>query len=341
MRLFKYISIFTVILLAALYFISKPQPYQIYSGKIFGTYYNIKTRLCIKNNEIEEKIKHILEDVNMQMSVFEKESELNKINRLPAGTELPLSPEMSMVLRTADEIYELSAGSFDPTVAPLIDLWGFGIRKNAKFPNEKQIKQALHHVGYKKLNFSSDFKTIWKNDSAIRLNLSAIAKGYAVDRVADFLSRNGCRNFVVEIGGEVRAAGERAAGSGGWNIGIRNPSEENNLLALHLTDKAVATSGDYQNYFIKDGIRYAHTISPQTGYPLDDRLTSATVIDESAMRADALATAIMALGYPAGIKFADSNHIPAIFFTRNDEKNEGKRTIKMIFSQSAKKILGE
>lgn len=341
MRLFKYISIFLTILLVVLYVFNRPQSYQTYSGKIFGTFYHIKIKSPIENKILGKKIKHILKLTNYQMSVFEDNSELNKINKAAAGETLKLSPEMSRVLQEAAEIYELSDGSFDPTVGPLINLWGFGIKEGGNFPDDDTIKETIRHIGYKKLHFSDDYTQLQKNDPRLYLNLSAIAKGYAVDRVAEFLNAEGYRNYVVEIGGEVRASGERTTGRGGWNIGIRNPDNDGNALVLTLSGKSMATSGDYRNYFIKDGVRYAHTISPHSGYPLNDRLASVTVIDDSAMRADALATAIMAKGYPQGLEFADRKKIPAILFIRNNAADGGEEEFEMQLSKSAKKVLGE
>lgn len=339
MRLFKYISTLLAAILLVVYFFNGPSSYQTYQGKIFGTFYHVKIKSPIKNKKLGKQIKHILKLTNYQMSVFEKQSELNKINNLQADKELTLSPEMTAVLYTANEIYRLSGGAFDPSIAPVVDLWGFGIKDGQSFPTDEQIKEALRHVGFKKLHFSDDFSRVEKTDSALRLNLSAIAKGFAVDRVAKLLSDLGYEDYVVEIGGEVKAAGERSFAGSGWNIGLSNPDNKGNALVLSLHNKAMATSGDYRNYFIKDGKRYAHTISPQTGYPLDDTLASVSVIDDSCMRADALATAIMALGYPEGKTFADENKIPAIFFIR--EKEQGKEKFSRILSKSAKTAFGE
>lgn len=172
------------------------------------------------------------------------------------------------------------------------------------------------------------------------LNLSAIAKGYAVDRIALLLKQEGYQNFVIDIGGEIYASGEKSDANKGWNIGIAVPKLDNapeqNAAVIRLRNMAVATSGDYRNYYYKDNKRYSHTISPQTGYPVEHNLASATVFDTTCMRADALATAFMAMGEKKGLVFADKNKIAVIFFVRN-ENNE----IRMIASQKARELLDE
>lgn len=189
MRLFKYISILAVTALGAYFLFFRDNPYQEISGRTFGTYYNVKIRTEHKNRLLLQKIKNELEQINAEMSVFEPGSEINNINDAAAGQPIDLSDNMSDVMRSAREVYRLTEGSFDPTVGQLVDLWGFGAGRHADIPTDEQIKETLKTVGFNKLSFSDNYKTLQKNNRSLMLNLSAIAKGYAVDRIALLLSR--------------------------------------------------------------------------------------------------------------------------------------------------------
>lgn len=340
MRLFKYISILAVAALGAYFLFFRDNPYQEISGRTFGTYYDVKIRTEHKNRLLLQKIKNELEQINAEMSVFEPGSEINNINDAAAEQPIDLSDNMSDVMRSAREVYRLTDGSFDPTVGQLVDLWGFGAGRHADIPTDELIKETLKNVGFNKLSFSNNYKTLQKNSRSLMLNLSAIAKGYAVDRIAALLKQEGYQNFVIDIGGEIYASGEKSDTNKGWNIGIAVPKLDNgpeqNAAVIRLHNMAVATSGDYRNYYYKDNKRYSHTISPQTGYPVEHNLASATVFDTTCMRADALATAFMAMGEKKGLNFADKNKIAVIFFIRN-ENNE----VRMIASQEAQKLLDE
>ena len=212
-----------------------------------------------------QKIKNELEQINAEMSVFEPGSEINNINDAAAGQPIDLSDNMSDVMRSAREVYRLTEGSFDPTVGQLVDLWGFGAGRHADIPTDEQIKETLKTVGFNKLSFSDNYKTLQKNNRSLMLNLSAIAKGYAVDRIALLLKQEGYQNFVIDIGGEIYASGEKSDANKGWNIGIAVPKLDNapeqNAAVIRLRNMAVATSGDYRNYYYKDNKRYSHTIS--------------------------------------------------------------------------------
>lgn len=177
MRLFKYISILAVTALGAYFLFFRDNPYQEISGRTFGTYYNVKIRTEHKNRLLLQKIKNELEQINAEMSVFEPGSEINNINDAAAGQPIDLSDNMSDVMRSAREVYRLTEGSFDPTVGQLVDLWGFGAGRHADIPTDEQIKETLKTVGFNKLSFSDNYKTLQKNNRSLMLNLSAIAKG--------------------------------------------------------------------------------------------------------------------------------------------------------------------
>lgn len=338
MRLFKYISILVVIALGTYLLFFRENPYQEISGRTFGTYYNIKIKTEHKNRLLTNRIKEELDKINSEMSVFEPGSEINTINETGAHQAINLSDNMAKLMRSADEIYRLTDGNFDPTVGQLVDLWGFGAGQHSDIPTDQQIKDTLKSTGFNKLSFANNYKIMQKSNADTLINLSAIAKGHAVDRVSAILKNAGYKDYIVDIGGEIYASGAREEGVNGWNIGIAAPNLDNapeeNAAVIRLHNMAVATSGDYRNYYYKNNKRYSHTISPQTGYPVEHNLASATVFDSNCMRADALATALMAMGEEKGLKFANKNKIPVIFFTRN-EYNE----TKMISSNEAQKLL--
>lgn len=338
MRLFKYFSIIAVVI-AIGFCIRQGQPrYQTFSGNIFGTVYHIKIRASKKDSGLHERIKRELALINAQMSVFEPDSEISKINRAGAERSVVLSDNMSWLLRRAQMIYRQSGGAFDPTVGPLIDDWGFGPNKGAKTPTDRQIRQTLRYVGFDKLRFDKLFKTVRKTDRRVSLNLSAIAKGYGVDKVAALLEKEGYRDYIVEIGGEIRVAGFRDNAGTLWTVGVKEPREDGaNALALDITDCAIATSGDYRNYRTgKDGRRYSHTISPVTGRPVENALASVTVFADLCADADAYATAMMSMGYDEAAAFADKYGISAVFFTH--EQNGG---FAKSYSKRAAAQLGE
>lgn len=339
MRTFKYISIFLVVVVGILCVWHLRSPYLQYNGKIFGTYYSVKIKSNIKNNELKDKIKQTLKDVNDHMSMFEKDSEVSVINRTNKNERILLSPEMQYLLEQAAIINQQSSGAFDPTVGRLVNLWGFGTTKMNDVPKEEYIKKALESTGFAKhLTFDNNYQFLVKDNSLAQLDLSAIAKGYGVDKVAELLEKEGYTDFVVEIGGEVRGKGSNAETPNGWNVGVARPSEKGfeNAFVLTFSDYAAATSGDYRNFFYKDGKRYAHTISPFDGHPVEHNLASVTVFNKKCMLADAYATAIMALGEKKGLEFADKYDIPAVFFIRNQDD-----VVTMQMSQTAIALIGK
>lgn len=338
MRLFKYISTFAVLALAVYFFFFQDTQFQEISGRTFGTYYNVKIRNDFKNRTLTSKIKKELEDIDRKMSVFEPDSEINYINEAVAGETIEVSDDLAYLLKRSNEIYRLTDGNFDPTVGTLVDLWGFGTTNPKDIPDEETIKDALSNVGLNKLSFSSNYTKVKKNRDKLTINLSAIAKGYAVDRLAELLKNEGYNDFVIEIGGEVFASGEKSDTNPGWNVGVADPSKTGssaeNAYILRLQNLAAATSGDYRNYYYKDNKKYSHTISPQTGYPVEHDLISVTVFDKSCLKADAVATGIMAMGAKKGLDFANKNKLPVIMFYTDENNN-----ISTVLSNAAKKLI--
>lgn len=319
MRLFRYISIILCILFIGFYIYRSSPHYQIIKGEIFGTYYNIKIRTDRKDKSLRQKIKQELDMVDARMSVFNTDSEISKINQAKAGRHIPLSPELKSVLKAADEVYKKSAGAFDPTLGLLVNMWGFGSAAPEREPSDNEIRRALKTTGFNKLRFGHAYKSISKKHAGTCINLSAIAKGYGVDRIAALLDGEGYTDYVIEIGGEIKTRGERSPESGAWTVGIRKPSKNSseNAFVLSLSNLAVATSGNYRNFYQKDGRIVAHTLSAKTGKPVETDVLSASVFHDSCMYADAYATAIMAMGVEKGLAFADKHKLKVILFDNN------------------------
>ena len=324
MRVIKYLVLLSVASLIVWYFVGHKKEYQIISGETFGTYYTIKIKSAADHTHLQKMVKEEFEKVNSQMSVFNINSEISNINRELAGQWIALSPEMSILMKNAYQIYRLSNGAFDPTIGKLIDLWGFGTAGSTdKTPNEDDIALVLKTTGFDKISFDPQFEKIRKNNAETSINLSALAKGYGVDRIAALLKKQGLKNFVIEVGGEVYAHGKKSDNFDGWNIGIVNPQNDNEISAytVKLKNFAAATSGDYRNFFYIDGKKYSHTINPKTGYPAENNLASVTVFDKSCMKADALATAIMSMGEKKSYNFIKQNNLPVVLFIRDDSGN--------------------
>jgi thiamine biosynthesis lipoprotein len=257
------------------------------------------------------------------MSTYLPDSEVSRFNSSDQTEWFDVSRETVEVVSRAREISELSDGAFDITVGPLVALWNFGAasKGEAEFqlPSEEQIKATLANVGYQKLELRMLPPAIRKSNGQLQIDLSAIAKGYAVDAIVDVLESNGCSSFMVEIGGEVRARGSRPDGEG-WRIGIESPDPQARKVELivPLHDQSMATSGDYRNFYRHEDKLYSHTIDPKTGRPVEHALTSCTVLNPDCASADALATTMLVLGPDAGKQWAEKHGVPVLMFVRSD-----------------------
>jgi thiamine biosynthesis lipoprotein len=211
-------------------------------------------------------------------------------------------------------------GAFDITVGPLVDAWGFGPSGPTDVPSDQTIGELLSVTGFEHIGVDPEGSLVTKGSPEVRIDLSAIAKGYAVDCVADALNHDGYGDFMVEVGGEIRASGRNAERQV-WRIGIERPEEGGRKVhtAVPLADLALATSGDYRNFVVRDGVRVSHTIDPRLGRPISHNLASVSVIHSSCMTADALATALDVLGPEEGMALANLYDIPALFLVRMEE----------------------
>ena len=262
-------------------------------------------------------IEATLERVDAAPSNWREDSEISRLNATPAGTWVTLSPPLATVMRAALQLSAESDGAFDVTVGSLADAWGFGPGTRGEPADAEALAAARAQVGFRRLELVGDRL---RKTAPVRIDLSAIAKGYGVDALADVLGERGCGDYLVEIGGEVRARGERPGG-GPWRVAIERPdaSTQQPLRGVSLTDQAIATSGDYRNYVAHDGVRHSHILNPSQGAPVSGGLASVSVVHDSAMWADGYATLIMALGTERGLAFAKEQRLPAYLLTRTPE----------------------
>ena len=284
----------------------------VFSGPIMGTEFRVTVVADAKQLEdvdlLGQKIEDALHSVNRIMSHYDPESELSQLRAQPAGVPIPISSELHFVFSEANRINALSGGAFDITLSPIIDAWGFGPSgKITKQPTHDELQAMRARIGSDKFSLSDH--AITKHIDTVDFNLSAIAKGYAVDYLATLLLDIGFDNFLVDVGGELIVKGLNAEQMP-WRIGVEKPHVLGGIgEVIEVSDTAIATSGDYRNFIELDGQRYSHTIDYQTLQPVFHKLASVTVLHPSATTADALATAILALGHEAGLRFADDQGI--------------------------------
>jgi thiamine biosynthesis lipoprotein len=295
-------------------------------GTTMGTVYTVRVAALPDGSslpELQRLVDRELDAVNRSMSTYDPESEVSRFNRDQSGDWFPVSPALATVVAAAQTIARQTGGAFDTTVGPLVEAWGFGAagRRDAP-PSAAAIAAARAVTGYKHVTVRMDPPALLKTRPGLAIDLSAIAKGYAVDRVAAALESAGVADYLVEIGGELRTAGQRPGGAS-WRVGIEQPNPGGRRIqrALPMHENgAIATSGDYRNFFEADGQRYAHIIDPRTGRPVDNTLASVTVIAPKCMTADGWATALSVLGLKQGIELARARDLAVLFIEHRGEE---------------------
>ena len=304
------------------------------TGNTMGTSYSVKY-LDREKRSFKTQIDSLLQSVNQSLSTYEPESEISRFNRNDT-IEFKL-PFFLPVLQKSLEVYENTYGAFDPTVMPLVNAWGFGPDKT-DIPDSITVDSLLSLVGFSNIIF--DTTKVWKQKPDVQLDFSALAKGYGVDVIANYLITNGIRNLMVEIGGEVYCQGKNDQEKF-WLIGIDNPSPSlsgNWLKAkVRIENRAVATSGNYRNFYTREGKTYAHTISPFTGYPIQQEVLSASVFADNCMTADAYATAFMVLGLEKSKQVLEENPELDAYLLYQDENNN----IKSYFTKEIAEYIEE
>jgi FAD:protein FMN transferase len=317
-----HLLIFFLLIQALLFSCKAPDAYVYNEGPVYGTYYHIVYE-SPGNRDFHEELREKLAEYDLSFSTFNPASTLSRINQ---NEEVVPDEWFIRCYKRSMEISELTGGAFDITVAPLVNAWGFGFRHKENI-TQQLIDSLLILTGYRKVKLSDG--QIIKEDPGIMLDMSAIAKGYTCDLIGDFLRSKGCRNYMVEIGGEVVAKGINAKGRP-WSIGISKPDDTGLLISqeiqaiVKLPDRALATSGNYRNFYVENGKKYAHTIDPKTGYPVQHSLLSATVLADDCMTADALATAFMVLGLEKSAELAKTIEGIDVYFIYSDETGFSK-----------------
>lgn len=291
-------------------------------GRTMGTSFHIKIRQpgqqTLATQQLQQQITATLDRINVRMSTYRQDSDLSRLARKPPEQPLEVHPETLRVVATGMDISRKSNGAFAMTIGPLVNLWGFGPKLNLqKIPDDKTIASLLPKLQPTAIDVKQNPPRLIRHNSKVSLDLSAIAKGYAVDQVAEVLNATGYNHYLVEVGGELRVKGQRAKDQK-WQVALERPQAQTHEInqILPLSNVAMATSGDYRNYFEKDGVRYSHTINPNTGKPIRHRLASVSVLHPQCMYADAWATALMVLGPVKGMRLAKKQQLAAVFLVK-------------------------
>ena len=299
--------VFLMIILAGCRF----QREVLIDGNTMGTTYHIKVVAGYfdRTSDLKEEIGRCLQEINDSMSTYEANSEISRFNSIQNTEErFAVSEDFFYVIKAAEKLYYLTNGAWDGTIKPLVDLWGFGnpsVQK--KIPAKENIDRLLLEVGFNHIEIS-DSRHIRKKRPSLSLDLNSIAKGYAVDRIAAVIRENGSEDFLVEVGGEVYASGTKKNRQP-WRVGINRPLKDASASQVYrvvtLQNLALATSGDYRNFFESEGRRYSHVLDPRTGDPVRNSVVSASVMAQTCTFADGMATALMVMGPDKGLELVE------------------------------------
>ncbi len=314
-----------LVALASLFLLAgceKPVEQVHLSGPTMGTTYNIKyvEKDGIPSPEdLHKEIDRLLEQVNDQMSTYRKNSELSRFNQYQGTEPFEVSPQTATVVREAIRLNKVTLGVLDVTVGPLVNLWGFGPEARPEVvPTDEELAKRMADVGIQHLSVEGN--SLKKDLPHLYVDLSTIAKGWGVDVVANYIQSLGIDNYMVEVGGEIRLKGVNGENVP-WRIAVEKPTVDERSIQeiIQPGEYAIATSGDYRNYFERDGVRYSHIIDPHTGRPINNHVVSVTVLDKSCMTADGLATGLMVLGEEKGIEVAEKHNIPVFMIVKTKD----------------------
>ncbi|MCX6900847.1 MAG: FAD:protein FMN transferase [Verrucomicrobia bacterium] len=292
-----------------------------FAGRTMGTAYSVKflqPPAPVVVEQARREVGALLDRLDRAMSTYREDSEVCRFGAYRGSDWFAVSADTARVVVESLRVSELTSGAFDVTVDPLVRLWGFGPRRETgEAPPEQAIAEARRKVGWRKLQARLDPPALRKTSPEISVDLSAIAKGYTADAVAERLGQFGVTNYLVAIGGELKARGHGQQGRP-WRVGVDKPLDDGRAIqrVIELKDKAVSTSGDYRNFFTDAGHRYSHVVDPRTGRPVTHNLASVTIVCETSARADALATGLMVLGPDTGYALAAKHGWPCLFILR-------------------------
>ena len=297
----------------------KPAPaVEEFSGPTMGSTYSVKyvrSEGVAPLEELQAATESFLKQLDQQLSTYRSDSDISRFNVLPAGSCMAMPPTALHLVQAGEQLSSESGGALDLTIGPLLELWGFGPHSRGQWgPATEEVAQVRERVGHQHLRI--DGEQLCKA-AAVQVDFNSIAAGYAVDEVVERLRALGVTSYLVEITGELKAEGRKPDGSN-WRVAIEAPRDDARVAQqiVALDGLATSTSGDYRNYFERDGKRYSHTLDPQTGAPITHSLAAVTVIDASALRADGLSTVLMVLGPERGLAYAEQHRLAALFVTR-------------------------
>ena len=319
MRLYIPKYIFLFLLLIALGCHREQSVYR--AERIMGSVVEI-TAFSADVAECQKAINDAFEEIRLVdrlMSSYKPESEISQLNRLAGVNRLKVSPQVIEIIRESKRYSELTGGAFDVTVGPLVELWGFK-HKNWRFPDDSEIQKVLQLVDYKNILLDEELQTVKLKLAGMKIGLGAIGKGYAVDSAMGVLKRNGVKSALVNASGSIFALGTKADKTK-WTVGIRHPrgNREQIFATLQIENQGVATSGDYENFFVKDGKRYSHLLDPRTGRPVDNGMFSTTIIAPTATEADALSTSVFVMGVDSGLRLIEElDGVEGVFIRAKD-----------------------
>ena len=290
-------------------------------GQVFGTGWSLVyqvTEGAPAASEVEAQILAAFDVVNASMNTYDPDSLISRFNALPAGEAMEVDWDFAYVFTEARRLTALTAGAYDVTVSPLVDLWGFGPAGPSTPPSTAMVDETRGAVGLDLLEWEPQIRNLTKRDDRVSLEFSSIAKGYGVDLAADALDELGLLNFMLEVGGELQLRGNSPRGDA-WRIAVERPGQGQGGIqaAVSVTNTGVATSGDYRNFFEQDGQRYSHLIDPRSGYPIRHDLVSVTVVHPSTALADAWATGLCVLGSEAALELAEQQGL-AVYLVRRE-----------------------
>lgn len=299
-----------------------------------GTTYTVKIaapRPAVSAHDLRLLIERSLQRIDETMSGYREDSEVSRFNALHSTQWYETSSELAEVVSAARNVSSASAGAFDVTVAPLVKAWGFGASGGPPpiLPDTALLAELQQRLGYDKLHARASPSGLRKDEPSLTVDLNGIAPGYAVDLIAQQLRARGIDNFMIDVGGEIRAQGRNSAGET-WRIAVESPSESDPapVAVIELDGVALATSGEYRNSYEREGVRYSHTIDPRTAHPIRYSAASVVVVHSEAMYADAWATALNVLGADAGLQLAERLNLPVMFIT-----SQGNRLVSTASTQ--------
>ena len=321
MRKYIFLALISVALISVNYWaqIDPPPVLRVYSGKAMGAAFSVTWVETKAHPSVQLEVDAILQRITDQMSTYKPDSQLSQFNRFRGVEWFDVSTEVVAVIAIAQEVSSVSDGVFDVTVKPLVAAWGFGPDASSLAPSEAQLALVANTVGYQYLELRQSPPALRKRIPELQVDLNGIAPGYAVDQISVALTRLGIDDYLVDVGGELRIAGHKAPGVK-WRIAIETPEAAGAATdsAYELEATSLGTSGDYRNYYERDGQRFSHTIDPRTRRPIAHRLASVTVLAKDCAHADAFATVLNVLGPDDGFKFAQHNQLSTLMLIRTE-----------------------